>query len=143
MAKLYIILCLVLFTSCFSTKDFLKYDQIPSDFGKGNKPIFITASSKGRINNIILNAFEKYYKGPYTYVTDDKPLGHFGYSFNAYIDYYNTVTTSGNIEPDKDIQFQLTDLKTNKVYETFGFGYAKTKAKYYIQALEIVRQRNQ
>jgi len=59
----------------------LKYDQIPSDFGKGNKPISITPSSKDRINNIILNAFEKYYKGPYSYVTDDKLLINFGYTF--------------------------------------------------------------
>lgn len=58
MAKLYISLCLVFFTSCFSTKDFLKYDQIPDDFGKDNKPIYILSSSKERINNIILNAFE-------------------------------------------------------------------------------------
>jgi len=121
----------------------LKYDQIPSDFGKGNKPISITPFSKDRINNIILNAFEKYYKGPYSCVTDDKLLINFGYNFNTYIDYYTTNTVSGNIERDNDIQFRLTDLETKKVYKTFGFGYAKTKAKYYIQALEIVRQRNQ
>jgi hypothetical protein len=141
--KFYIITCLVLFTSCLSANFFLQHDQIPSDFGKNNKPIFIIPSSKDRINKITLNAFEKYYKGQYSYVTNDDVLRKSGYSFCAYIDYYTTITTSGHIERDKDIQFQLKDLKTGKVFETFGFGYPKTKAKYYIQALELVRQRNQ
>jgi hypothetical protein len=143
MVKFFISLCLISFTSCFSTKDFLKYDQIPGDFGKDNKPVFITPSSKERFNKIILDAFEKYYKGPYSFVSDDEPLRNYGYSFHAYIEYSNSFTTSGHIERDKDVQFRLTDLETKRVYNTFGFGYAKTKAKYYIQALEIVRQRNQ
>lgn len=143
MTRIYILLCLMFFTSCFSTKTFLDNDQIPNDFGKDNKPIFIIPYANKRINNIILASFEKYYKGPYSVVTEDDVLRKSGYVFHAYMDHYSVRTSSGHIERDKDLQFQLKDLTANKMYETYGFAYPKTKAKYYVQALEIVRQRNQ
>lgn len=143
MARIFILLCLVFFTSCFSTKSFLDHDQIPKDFGKDNKPVFIVQYSNKRINNIIIAAFEKYYKGPYSVVTEDEVLRKSGYVFHAYMDHYTVMTSSGHVERDKDLQFQLKDLMANKIFQTYGFASPKTKAKYYIQALEIVRQRNQ
>lgn len=66
-----------------------------------------------------------------------------GYVFHAFIDHYTVMTSSGHIERDRDLKFELKDLRANRIFETYGFGNSKTTAKYYIQALEIVRQRNQ
>lgn len=138
-----IILILLSFTSCYSTKEFLRDGQIPYDFAKDNLPVFIISAFRPRINKIIQESFEKYYNGPYSFVSDDLSLGDVGFSFYAFVEHYRTITSSGYIGRDRDIQFQLRNLNTNKTYKTFGFGNLKPKAKYYIQALEIVRQKNQ
>lgn len=85
MTRIFILICLVLFTSCLSPKYFLDNDQIPNDFGKDNKPVFIDPSPNKRINNIIISAFEKYYKGPYSILAEDDVLRKSGYVFHAYI----------------------------------------------------------
>ena len=143
MRRLLTLTCILLFTSCLSTNYFLKHNQIPNDFGRDNKPVFIIISSSYRIDKIILDAFEKYYKGPYVFVRHDEVLRNFGYSFTAYKRYNTTFDLSGGFDRSRELQFQLQDLKTGKIFESDGYGFTKTKAKYYIQALEIVRQQNQ
>ncbi len=143
MRRLLTLTCILLFTSCLSTNYFLKDNQIPNDFGRDNKPVFIIISSSYRIDKIILDAFEKYYKGPYEFVRHDAVLRNSGYSFTAYRRLYRSFDLASGFDRHRELQFQLKDLKTGKIYESDGFGFIKTKAKYYIQALEIVRQQNQ
>ena len=144
------ILLSICFSSCVSTKTFLKNEQIPDDFGKGNKTILIVPTvlpqeglSK-KIDKAVLGAFEKYYKGLYSYVGDNKKAINLGYSFSTYSE-YNAGSFSGKdrIAPSTDIYFGVKDLETKKVYKMLRFGNYKKFAKLYVQALEIVRKRNE
>ena len=133
-----------LFTSCVLTKVFLRNDQIPNDFGKDNKTILIVSPTNDRTSNIIINAFQKYYKGSFTYVGDNKKATNLGYTFNTYTDYNSgSFSTSGRVAPTTDTYFGVTDLETKKVYKMLRFGNTQKLAKCYVKALEIVRLRNQ
>lgn len=145
----FLVLSSILFSSCVSTKTFLKNDQIPEDFGKGNKAIVIVSTSlpqaglSKKVDKAVLAAFEKYYKGPYSYVGDNKKATNVGYSFSTYAE-YNAGSFSGKdrIAPSTDIYFGVRDLETRKAYKMLRFGNYKKFAKLYVQALEIVRKRN-
>jgi hypothetical protein len=145
-----LILSTILFSSCVSTKTFLKNDQIPEEFGKGNKTILIVPTVlpqtrlSEKVNKAVLDAFEKYYKGPYSFVSDNKKATNLGYSFQTYSEYTaGSFSGKDRIAPSTDIYFGVTDLETKKVYKMLRFGNYKKFAKLYVQALEIVRKRNQ
>jgi hypothetical protein len=136
------------FTSCVSTKTFLKNDQIPADFGKGNSTIIIVNSGKTKVDKFVTYAFEKYYRGNFesgknSSATKQNTSSHF-YTFNTYIDFNpGSFTSSGRQAPSTDIYFGITDLKTNKIYKNLRYGNYKKCAKFFIQALEVVRSRNE
>jgi hypothetical protein len=139
----------ILFTSCVSTKTFLKNEQIPDDFGKENKTILIVQTilpQKGvskKVDKAVLTAFEKYYKGEYSYVGDNKKATNLGYSFITYSQYNpGSYVGKERIPPSTDIYFGVIDLKTRKAYKMLRFGNYKKFSKLYVQALEIVRKRN-
>jgi hypothetical protein len=151
--KKQVLACLILssirFSSCGSSKTFLKNEQIPEDFGKGNKMILIIPTvlpQKGlskKVDKAVLNAFEKYYKGPYALVGDNKKANNLGYSFSTFSD-YNPGSFVGRerIAPSTDIYFGVTDIASKKVYKMNRFGNYIKFSKLYVQALEIVRKRN-
>ncbi len=136
------------FTSCVSTKTFLKNDQIPADFGKGNSTVIIISSGNNKVDNYVVASFEKYYRGKFetrksSSENKQNTSSHF-YTFNTYMDFNKGEFTSyGRQAPSTDIYFGITDLQTNKTYKNLRFGNYKKCGKYFIQALEIVRKRNE
>ena len=128
---------IVFFTSCVSSKSFLKNDQIPDDFGKGNKTILIVPSAVGaerlsnNIDKAVLAAFEKYYKGEYFHSGDYKKAKTVDYTFTTYFDYQLN-----------GFYFGVKDMESKKEYKMQRLGNFKKYAKLYVQALEIVRKRN-
>jgi hypothetical protein len=143
MAKLYFLLGLALFTSCLSTRNFLRDDQIPDDFGTDNKSVFIMLRPQDGVKNMILDAFKLYYKGPYSYGENDRPSKNFGYSFTSKLRDVRHLTRSFTRRVERELWFELKDLETNRVFVIPPFGTVKNRLKYYVQALEIMRQRNQ
>lgn len=142
------ILFSIFFNSCVSTKTFLKNEQIPDDFGKGNKTILIIPSYNSRVDKAVVAAFEKYYKGGYEIggelQKDKKITQNLGYTFNTYTDNNSGgFTAGGRQSPSADFYFGVTDMKTKKIYKMLRFGNFKKLSKLYIQALEVVRKRNE
>ena len=139
--------CGILFASCLSTKTFLKNDQIPSDFGKGNSSILIIPSPNKKVNRAVENAFDKYYKGGFEIgqkSTGKRNAASHYYTFNTYLDFNRGEFTSyGRQAPSTDIYFGITDLQTNKTYKNLRFGNYNKCAKLFVQALEMVRKRNE
>lgn len=145
----FLILASILFSSCLSTKTFLKNDQIPNDFGKGNKEIVIITTDlpqkrlAKKIDEAVLDAFEKYYKGPYSYIDGKKKTSEVGYTFYTYSNYTpGTFIGKERMAPTTDYYFGVTDLETKKTYKMNNMGNYKKLSKLYVQALEIVRKRN-
>lgn len=141
-------LCILVLTSCVSTKTFLKNDQIPTDFGKGKSTVIVITSGNKKVDRAVEYAFEKYYKGSFENGQSSlakKQINetHF-YTFNTYTSYNPGVFTSnGRQAPSTDIYFGVTDLKTNKSYKNIRYGNYKKFSKLFVQALEIVRKRNE
>ncbi len=141
-------LCILFLTSCVSTKTFLKNDQIPADFGKGNSTVIIISSGNKKIDRFVNSAFEKYYKGKFESALNSNrnqqnASSHY-YTFNSYMDFNRGEFTSyGRQAPSTDIYFGITDLQTNKTYKNLRFGNYKKCGKYFVKALEIVRKRNE
>lgn len=128
---------IILFTSCVSSKTFLKNEQIPEGFGKGNKTILILQSATGaknlsnNIDEAVLAAFEKYYKGIYYSKDDNKIAKTIDYTFIPKFDY--TLNS---------FYFGVKDSETKKNYKMQRLGNFKKYAKLYVKALETVRKRN-
>ena len=141
--------CSTVLLSCHSAKTFLRNDQIPPDFGKGNAAISVPLFEHKAVNRSIEKIFEKYYKGPYAIVTGDKPMPagdkrEFRYVFHVYTEFSaGRFTASGREGPSSSYYFGVTDTKTGKDYKMNRFGGYSKLAKHYVQALEIARQRNQ
>jgi hypothetical protein len=136
------------FVSCVSTKNFLRNDQIPDDFGKGNKKILIIPSTNNKVNKAVEAAFEKYYKGSYEMGGGSKSKTKtntvLGFTFNIYSSFTPGGFRAGGHEAaSTSYYFGVTDLKTNKEYKNIRYGNYVKFARLYVQALEIVRKRNE
>ena len=144
----FLILASIVFTSCVSTKTFLKHDQIPGDFGKGNKTVLIIPSFDDVVNRAAEDAFEKYYKGSYEISGGSKKSkkseASIGYTFHTYIENNGgSFTAVGRQAPSTDYYYGVTDLQTKKTHKMLRFGNYKNLAKHYVQALETVRKKNE
>ena len=122
-----LILTTILFASCVSTKTFLKNDQIPEDFGKGNKTILVMPFGDKKVDRAVEAAFEKYYKGSYEIGVGSKSNGKsgstIGYTFNTYESYTpGGYSAAGRNLPSTAIYFGITDLTTNKTYKNLRYG---------------------
>jgi len=144
----FLIVSTILFSSCVSSKTFMKNDQIPEDFGKGNKAILIIPSGYEKIDRAVEAAFEAYYTGDYELgggvKSNKKSVAKIGYTFNTYTSFNpGRFTASGREGPSADTYFGVTDLDTKKTYKNIRYGNYKKFARLFVQALEIVRKQNQ
>lgn len=126
----------------------MRNDQIPDDFGKGNKKILIITSGNDKVDKAVEAAFEKYYKGSYEMGAGPKNKTNtsavLGYTFNIYSSFTPGGFRAGGHEAASTSYFYgVTDLKTNKEYKNIRYGNYVKFARLYVQALEIVRKRNE
>jgi len=126
-------------TTTYSQKD--KGFNFPPDFGKTPTLVIVGPALTDKVQEGILEAFEKEYEGKYE--SFYSRIGKNNMDTSVHMYRLHVKERPSEFEGSDDYKFGLTDLRTGKFYEAeFWSGSYKKGARYYVKHLEEFRKAN-